>query len=627
MADPKKVLLMLPDGTEAYFPEQNKQAAIDQGAKEPATQAPPGIVTGVVRGLAGDAKKTVVDSAVEKAPTVGRIALDALEGLGTSFTGIPGQVVRLFGGDPKSVVVPGVYQTTENGEKIPATFESIGKPPDSTAGRAGALAGDVAQVFMGEGALLGAAKYGLAKFPQIASAFSNLIKPIAEVAKPLVKATETGIGKYAVREPLRYAGRAAAGAPVSAIQEASKTGDVKSAVEHAESGAALDAALNIFGRATVKATNGLTNWAVNTLLPKKQIGEERQSLLRERFKEIALKFTKPGIAEAKEGFDRISNNMKAAAEKGDEWIKEASVLKFQNGMSDPSGLIQSDARIADFPTKIKENWNKFKQEQGWGSIPPGEKQRLEKLFSEFMETVPNKGMQSLTLTEATEKKYELYKKLHAFYEKQGNPSYQISEAGEEAAKMRELFARTYKEVIQDGLGSLEKIRSQITPPAGTIVDKAQPWKVMVAPAKFKEIKKAGQIEKVEVEPAKFEDIRRAGQIASLDADLLTIAQATRDASGPQSGGKSAQSLVTMVSLAQLVHGQLLTTPSQFAALAALLSGGEFKTRATIPAFKALSTAKPPVSTITGTTLTSLPFREDQPKDKPAKDEFAAPLSK
>ena len=627
MADPNKTVPMTYGGKSYDVLLNEVDSAKKAGAVLESTQTPPGIVTGVVAGLAKGAKEKSVDPTIEKVATAGRVALDSIEGFGSSVTGIPGQVVRLFGGDPKSVVVPGVYQTTENGEKIPATFESIGKPPDSTAGRAGALAGDVAQVALGEGAVLRSAQYGLAKFPQIASAFSKLIKPIAEVAKPLVKATETGIGKYAVKEPLRYAGRAAAGAPVSAIQEASKTGDVKSAVEHAESGAALDAALNIFGRVAAKTAGWATNWAVNTLLPKKQIGEERQSLLRERFKEIALKFTKPGIAEAKEGFDRISNNMKTAAEKGDEWIKEASVLKFQNGMSDPSGLIQSDARIADFPTKIKENWNKFKQEQGWGSIPPGEKQRLEKLFSEFMETVPNKGMQSLTLTEATEKKYELYKKLHSFYEKQGNPSYQISEAGEEAAKMRELFARTYKEVIQDGLGSLEKIRSQITPPAGTIVDKAQPWKVMVAPAKIKEIKKAGQIEKVEVEPAKFEDIRRAGQIASLDADLLTIAQATRDASGAQSGGKSAQSLVTMVSLAQLVHGQLLTTPSQFAALAALLSGGEFKTRATIPAFKALSTAKPPVSTITGTTLTSLPFREDQPKDKPAKDEFAAPLSK
>jgi len=604
MADPKKVLLMLPDGTEAYFPEQNKQAAIDQGAKEPVTQAPPGIVTGVISGLAKDAKGKSVDPIIEKAATAGPIALDALAGFGTSLTGIPGQVMRLFGGDPKSVVIPGVYETTKNGEKIPSTLESIGKPPDSTAGKVGAFAGDVAQVALGEGAVLRSAQYGLAKLPQIGSAFSKLMTKAA----PLVKATETGIGKYAVREPLRYAARAVGGAPVSAIHLASKTGDVESAVESAKSGAKLDAALNIFGRVASKSAKGGLSWIAKSVLPKTTIGEEAQEGLAKRLMETASDFSKEGLDGIKKRFQNISNNMESAAEEGDKWLREASVLKFQNGMQDPSGMIKSDARIADFPTKIAENWDKFKKQQGWDSLLLEEKVRLEKLFSGFMEVIPNKGMQGLTLKEANDQKREFYLKLHSFYDKAKNPNYQITEAGEEVAKMRELFARTLKETVQDGLGDLRKIRSQITPPSGTMVDKAQPWNVKVA-------------------PDKFADIKEAGILAGKDADLLAIGTAARNASGPQSGNKSAQSLVTMVSVSQVAHGKLFGSPSQFAALTAAFQGGVPKTTKLMPALRKISTATPPVSAITGTTAMSIPFRKDQPESKPSEKEDFSPLSK
>lgn len=141
-----------------------------------------------------------------------------------------------------------------------------------------------------------------------------------------------------------------------------------------------------------------------------------------------------------------------------------------------------------------------------------------------------------------------------------------------------------------------------------MVDKAQPWNVKVA-------------------PDKFADIKEAGILAGKDADLLAIGTAARNASGPQSGNKSAQSLVTMVSVSQVAHGKLFGSPSQFAALTAAFQGGVPKTTKLMPALRKISTATPPVSAITGTTAMSIPFRKDQPESKPSEKEDFSPLSK
>ena len=147
-----------------------------------------------------------------------------------------------------------------------------------------------------------------------------------------------------------------------------------------------------------------------------------------------------------------------------------------------------------------------------------------------------------------------------------------------------MIARSMREAIQDGLEVIKDVRSKISPPPGTLVDKSKPWEVQVGKNTFM-------------------DIKKAGQLAMKDADLATIGQKIRDASGPQLSQATGEPLMTSVALAQLMHGSIVT-PSQVAALAYKARGPEFKTQRLIPATTFLTTARPPVSAPVGTTVFS-----------------------
>jgi len=566
----KTVIMMSPDGKESWdIPEDQVQNALKLGAKMGPTPPPPtsapGISSQVVSGLGKSVAEDVADPIAATGSWGLKSLADLAAGAATSITGIPAQLMRLGGGDPSKVVL---FETgTPDGGKRPVTLASIGEAPDTVAGKIGSVVGDVAQLAIPSGWV----KQAVLKSPKLLALGSKLMTKAA----PVAKATEAGLGKYLLKEPLRYTGRAATGATTSGIQQASKTGDAEAAIKDAKTGAAIETALSLAGRGAKKTAKGFLLKAAKSVLPKKTIGEDYQEELANRLLETESDFSKKGVQAIEARFKKISDNMEKAADDADKWLEEASVLKHQQGMADPTGLIDASARIVDIRSKLADNWNKFKKQQGWDNLDDQEKRTLESLFSGFEKTLPQGGMQDLTFKEATENKKNFYLKLHQFYDKAKNPNFQVSESEHLKSKVRELFARSLKEGVQEGLEKLKYIRSQVNPPPGSMISKAEPWKIEVA-------------------PNQFADIKDAGLMAMRDADLAVIGKASRNASGPQASQATGEPLVTAVSFAQLMHGNIVT-PSQVAALFYSLKQPTTTTEKIIPFLRYASTAKPPIS--------------------------------
>jgi hypothetical protein len=532
-----------------------------------------------------------------------------ISGLGTSVSGIPAQLMRAVGVDPSKVEVPVApspmmgapapmmvapswgYNLKQKTTK-PLTFADIGKAPETTAGQAGEIVGDILQVAAGTGAAAAALK-GAVALPKVSKAVSATMKALAPVTKKAaeISAKAPKAAKIA-KEAVDIAQRGITGAASSALQEASKTGELDQAFENAKTGAAVDTILTAFGRGAKSVAAPLQKWTAQKALFLITDDPQYHKDLANRLIETSTKFTDKGVSDIEKRFSGIVGAMKQSSKQADYLINRVNSLISSGKVKDPQGVIPSDGRVLPFPQLLEKNFNQYSK--GGKGLGVELSQRIQRIYDDIKKTLPTDEATGqparLTFKEAEDYKQSIQKTLTDLY---NNPDLNVDEKTQK--QIRKIVADSMRQSQRFGFDVLKNAFSKLQGIPGTGIEKIKPWQVKV-PGLTRPV-----------------DYRQAGQMAMKDSDLLAIGKTNQLRYLPQEKQQTGQSLMDSISLSQLAHGSIFT-PSQVAATAMFMTPAR-KTQA-IEVLGKLSRAKPPVTSPVGTTAFSRLLGEKKTSEPP-----------
>jgi hypothetical protein len=542
MADQgKKVLMILPDGSEAYFPEANVKAAQDLGAKLSSTTPPPTKGVTELATAASQQARGAAETSGSAARAVAGVLGDFTAGIGTSLTAIPGQVMRLAGGDPSKVELP-FPQITPTGERIPATLESIGKPPETMAGKTGEVVGEAMQLATGGAAVKGAAKYGakaLTKAPQVVNLAAKAAPRTAKMAKIIEDAAASSPKIAAAVEWAAKTGtQAAQDIVTSAAMEYSKTGNAEEALANAEKGAGIVAGLSTLGKAVAPTGKWLVGKAMTRIT---DFPDYHMSLI-DRLYETGSKFTKAGKQAIEARAKGVVKAMKDASDKADYWLRQANAQIASGTVQDPSGIIPKDGRMVPFAQILNKEIGDLLTKAGGSTTKVGSK--IAEALNDIKKQLPqdqNGNFINLTFKEAEEKKETLQAALTEFYHTLDKNTID----DQTLLRVRKAVADSIREGQRAGFDILKSAMDKVKLPN---IKDMKPYQIWLPGAK---------------RPV---DYKEAGRTAMKDYDLLELARMYELENLPQRKGSAGTYATASISASQLANQSYLT-PSQMSWIA------------------------------------------------------------
>lgn len=389
----------------------------------------------------------------------------------------------------------------------------------------------------------------------------------------------------------------------TSLQEFSRTGNADQAVKSGLIGSATGQALNVLGR-TFKAYEApwKTKLAHQTIPMDYSI--EHKDRMAARLIETGSLFSRKGVDAIGKRADDISQTMRDAGKKADDWLREASELKERGMLVDKTGEMPNFKQISEgggiisIDERLNEAFNKFMGEEYLTSTPEARK-KYAWLFEQLKKNLPHEvveveisppGMykegkkipqvvvKDMSFEQAKEIKENYHKKLQEIYEKaKSMQGLSVDEATD--MRIKKMFADSIRAGEQEAFDKLQQIASGVEIPAGAPapppVLSTKPWELTVPGKKG---------------PVSYKE---AGQTAMLDYDLHNVGKEHVYAEYPQYRKTVPQQASTNISIAQLSKGVFIT-PSQIATVGWFTPKPKTKTRA-IKAMDFLGTRRPPLT--------------------------------